>query len=778
MTAIENQKSKTLAPPAWAGVKNFFALALIAALVLLFFWRMITPRLEDRAVFPPGDFTDQFWMFRVYEARAFAQGRLPLWSENFNSGHPFLADVQSAIFYPPSLLWTLAVVAFRGENFTLLDLEIEAIAHFILAGAFTYLFAKRLLDNRVAALVSALAFTFGGYLTSYPPQQLAILETATWLPLALLFLDKAIGRGLTQTNADEIQNPRSSALVRVPLNYIAAGITLGVAVLAGHPQTFLFVVYACAIFFVWRIYASRNTHHAIRIIPCVLRFAFSLLIAAGISAAQWIPTLEYQLISTRAAIGWAEASRGFPTLDPLQMILPGFINAFQSPLYIGILPLWLALFALFARERREREKIFWAALAVGSLIVAFGFYAFGYALLYLFAPGFALFRGQERLALVISFSLALLAGYGMRDLMSNVDARRLRRAWALLPAGITISLMFVFTLYISGTVRQSGRVAFLGDRAGLMVLIFTLATVFVAWLIFPSPVVRGRGKGWGLALALIVFDLFSINNAAYNATPTPRFPPTPIIEAIKSDPGIFRVVDEGQEPGHFGIAYRLEEIGGISPLRIAAYDTLRDNLPEEKLWSLLNVRYVITERPGFANAEVVAQEGKTRLLRLNDSMPRAWFAPYAIRNSTDDQVIAALSSDAFDPYYLAYIASASSSALPAPPIRRDTARIAHAAEFLRITPEHARVLVNAPADGLLVLSENFYYPSWRATVDGIETPILRANVAQTAVPVRAGAHRVEMTLDSGAVKIGICVSIATLALILAIAILAHIRHVV
>ena len=93
--------------------RDLAALALIAALVVLFFWRIVTPNLQDRTAFPPGDFTDQFWMFRVYAARAFAEGRLPLWSENFNSGHPFLADVQSAIFYPVSLVWTLAVVALR-----------------------------------------------------------------------------------------------------------------------------------------------------------------------------------------------------------------------------------------------------------------------------------------------------------------------------------------------------------------------------------------------------------------------------------------------------------------------------------------------------------------------------------------------------------------------------------------------------------------------------------------------------------------------------------------
>ena len=78
-------------------------LLLLAALVALFFWRILSPNPADRAQFPAGDFTDQFYAFRLYEARAFSEGRIPLWSENFNSGHPFLADIQSAVFYPLAL---------------------------------------------------------------------------------------------------------------------------------------------------------------------------------------------------------------------------------------------------------------------------------------------------------------------------------------------------------------------------------------------------------------------------------------------------------------------------------------------------------------------------------------------------------------------------------------------------------------------------------------------------------------------------------------------------
>jgi hypothetical protein len=725
--------------------RDLAALALLAALVLLFFWRIITPKLEDRAAFPPGDFTDQFWAFRMYEARAFASGRLPLWAQEFNSGHPFLADVQSAIFYPVGLVFTLGVVAVRGADFTLLDLELEAILHFVLAGAFTYLFAKRLIASRVPALVSAITFAFGGYLTSYPPLQLAILETATWLPLALLLLDLAIERGTRY--------------------YVAAGVVLGIAALAGHPQTFLFVVYTCAIYFVFRIsyFVFRGPYSVSRITHYVLLFMLSLLVAAGVSAAQWVPTLEYQAVSTRTAITWSEASRGFPTIDPLQMILPGFVASFQSPLYIGIVPLWLAGLALFVN--RSRDKLFWAGLALGSLLIAFGFYVFVYAVPYLFAPGMGMFRDQERLAFVVSFSLAMLAGYGFRDLyLPQFDRDLMRRAWALLPAGVIVSLMMLFVFYSAATVHSSGRLSFLLDRAGLMVLLFVLATVLVFARIRGALGARAFAA---LAVALILFDLFSINTAAYNAAPDPRYPVTPLIQAIRQDPGVYRVADEGKLPGHFGIAYHLEEIGGISPLRVAHYDALLD-LPPEKLWPLLGVKYVLTGRPGFANANVVMADGDTHLLRLKTTMPRAWLVSQAVENADDRAALDAMQSDGFDPSATAFVAGP----LPFPIVPNHSF---DPVTFEVREPERIVLSFSTPTDGLLVLSE-VYYPGWHATVDGAPTPILRADAALRAVPVRAGNHRIEMVFDPWSVKLGIGITVGTLLAIAAGMVVTRVRR--
>jgi uncharacterized membrane protein YfhO len=53
-------------------------------------------------------------------------------------------------------------------------------------------------------------------------------------------------------------------------------------------------------------------------------------------------------------------------------------------------------------------------------------------------------------------------------------------------------------------------------------------------------------------------------------------------------------------------------------------------------------------------------------------------------------------------------------------------------------------------------------PGWRATVDGSETPVLRANVAFRAVAVPAGRHRIELRYRPRSVLAGLLVSATVL----------------
>ena len=73
-----------------------------------------------------------------------------------------------------------------------------------------------------------------------------------------------------------------------------------------------------------------------------------------------------------------------------------------------------------------------------------------------------------------------------------------------------------------------------------------------------------------------------------------------------------------------------------------------------------------------------------------------------------------------------------------------------------------------PQPSYLLVSEN-WFPDWRATVDGVPAQVLRGDYALITVPVPAGAKRVELTFRSPAYQTGKTISLLSLALLAAIA---------
>lgn len=721
----------------------------LALLVGLFFWRVLTPKVEDRVAFPGGDFTDQFYTWRLYEARELTAGRLPLWNPLYNSGHPFQADAQSAVFYPVAL--AVLAVSFRDGVLPVTALQNEALLHFFLAGLFTYLFVLRLLrrdaaargrppGGHTAALISGVTFAFGGYLTSYPPLQLAVLETVTWLPLWLLTLDFAAER-LTLRSA------------------VGAGVALGMAVLAGHTQTLLFVVYAGVLYYAFRVWSQRPASAGLKgwSRPAVV-LVVALAAAVGLAAVQLLPSLEYASLSVRSGLAYGESSTGMPPLQLLQALLPGSVSAFASPLYVGILPLWLALTAV--ASRRDRQVAFWLGLALLAVLDMLGGFSFFYGLLYLLAPGFALFRGQERAACLFSFALAVLAGYGAEQFLHWLP-RAARRtyggalrilAWAPL-GGLILTLAYFYATKAS---TKPGSFVFMVDRAALMTLLLLLAGGVVAARL------SGRLRPWQsrlLVVLLVVFDLFTINWTNNQAPVKDRFPETAIVRAMQA--GTERVrVDLDALPGHAGVVYDLADIRGISPLRVRAYDALLRGLPDDRLWSLLGVRYVITDGAAPAGATALAKGGTATLYRLPNPSPRAWLASQVVVEPDAERAVALMAAASFNLPRTAVVDRA-----PQPTPLPDTLGTVQLVDY---GPQRLAVKVSVSGSALLVMSE-VYYPGWVATVDGVPAEIYRADAALRAVVVPAGVHTVEMSYQPLTFQVAAAISLVTLALVVVVA---------
>ena len=740
---------------------------LLLGLCLVFFWRDLTPMLADRWAFEPGDFAQQFYAFAHYEAARWQGGQVPLWNPYNFAGHPFLADIQAAIFYPISLLSMLVTAAGR---FSYRALELEALIHYPLAAIFTYLLARRLTGSRVGGLVAAITFTFGGYLTSYPPLQLAILETQVWLPLLLLCLDVA---------ADRLEHDA----VRPAVRWAAlAGLVFGVSLLAGHPQAALLVGYAGLGYWLFRVWPQpfrREWRWWRRPLGLLLLWG---LIGVGVAAVQLLPSAEFMALSVRSGIGFDEAGRGFQPYDYIQMIYPAIGGRFAA-LYFGLLPLGLAAFALVAvrrdratspAARRTIEFLGWVVLlaVLISLGKIFGLYQF----LYLFAPGWRLFRGQERVIAWAALALALLAGYGAGWLSQRWAASRAGRpagdadatenwlhprsaegwlAWGFGLAAV-IALVFAGVFFVQ---LQSGRDAAWG---------FTSASVYLA-LFLALAALALRSRRPALLIAVLFLDLLTYN-PSYHAVPLSSLDLTPLRDLLAeplADSSLFRIKNDDVLPIGFGLLYNLEDIGGPSPLHLKQYEEWLKRLPPDRAWRLLNVKYVASwqqflDLPSerIAEAPGLDQDKKpVYLYRVLDPLPRAWLTGRVTLEPDMEKTYQLLAAADFDPAQQVVLASQPDGFAASENCGGGESRL----DWRRRDPEHLALRAAVDSPCVLVLSE-LLYPGWRAAVDGQAAPILRADGILRGLVLPAGEHEVTFDYRPLSVSVGAVISVLTLAL--------------
>ena len=718
--------------------RAWFSEALIIAalmlLPLLFWWRLWALDPANRAVIPEGDFTSQYYPLQLFAARELAAGRLPAWDPYLNAGQPGLADIQTGLFYPFNLLPNL-ILAVAGLPFTPGLLTAQVVLHFSLASLFTYLFVRHLARRagaripaaRFAGAVAALSFTYAGYLTSFPVQQLTILETAVWLPLVLLFLDQAchLARPLPQV--------------------VLAALALACAFLAGHPQTAMYIVYTALAYglFVQALWAPRNLWvYLLRVGYTVL---LPLLLGAALAAVQLRPTLAFIARSTRAGLDYQAVSWGFPLVELTHLLYPGYFGG--SPQYVGILPPILAVAALFVKRAR-REVVFWIIFATVALLLALGGHTFLYSLTYLVAPGFAAVRDQQRIIFLFSFAVSVLAGYGALVLVQPLE-RAVRKGFRRFVRGLVwvavafTALTAVWVLgYLQGQQQGVAVNLFEGVLRHHMLLLLILGGSAVLFALRLTGKAMRRSL-MALALALIWLNLFTVNwqfNLAEPVTGGP-YPQTGLVNYLKEQPGTFRISGTGLLPGgsSAGIVYELEDITGNTPLRLDAFQQFEDQLGSWRRWQLLNVEYVLSRDditgPGL---EQVYEEEGVKAYRVGDPLPRAWLV-HRTTIADDDRAFDLLNAEDFDPRTVTVLAPDQGQ-----PPALGSGQPGSAAQVVQAAPGRLVLDVSSPEEGILVISQPFY-PGWRAIVDGERVPLYRADYLLQGLQLGAGSHRVELS---------------------------------
>lgn len=695
-------------PERWRAVA---APAFLLVLCLSAFATLLIPGPWTQEYVAASDFSHQFYPFQSYAAQRLAAGQLPLWDPYIFGGQAHLADPQTALFYPVGLLINL-VAGRHGLSYV--AMEWRAGANVLLGALFTCLFVGRVAGSRVAGVVGATVFCFGGYLASYPLLQLPVLEASIWLPLILYGLE----RGLT--------TPQPAG--GMPW-FGFAGLAGAVLLLAGHGQTAMLAAYAIAGYALVRWLALRR--------PPVItgaQLGLAAIIATGLSAPQWLTTLAYIPVTNRIALTYSAASGGFQWPDFRQLLLPG--SYFLRSYYVGILPLLLALIAL-----RRRAAWGWLVLALLASLLALGRYGPLYPALYGHLPGLAAFQDQERAAYLVAFTEAVLAGIGAAEVVRWATSSAQRR---LGERALLTIVALALTLVGSALLRQSAPPAEnLALTASLKVNVLA-ALLLAGGALVALTAVRLRRLPPVLAAALLcllpAFNLLGANGSLGRSSVNPLTPlPEGAVAYLHRQAGRWRVdtLRDDELPRNVGSLVALSFPRGDDPLVIARSATLAEQSDRYKVWQLFNVQYLLTHQDPGNGFQKVAQVEDFNVFQMLYPLPRAFAVRDVARAATPAAALAATMA-LQQPGAKAVVESAPTLAI------QDSARPGSQQEqWLEASPERLHLRVTLSNAALLVISQP-YAPGWSATVDGRPAALLRVDYAFDGLAVKAGTHDIDL----------------------------------
>lgn len=665
------------------------------------------------------------------------RGELPLWTPYIRLGQPFLATLQSQVFYPPRVL----TVALFGP---IVGYTVQQVLHAALATAGTYWAARKLGARRLGATLAGVAFGLSPMLTDLAGQR-NVVDAAAWSGVIV---------------ATALQLRRRWSLRGAGL----FGVSVAMSIACGAPETLL-----------WQ---------GLIVLGLLVRRPKSLLAslgggvwAVGAMAVVLVPAVEFVRHSTRGSgaegalqwsASWAQLVGVFWPLaeHPRGAYWDGPDQWFVLTVFVGTAVVAIAAGAGLRRDARP----LWILLGVFALLAAGKHFPPAATLLQL--PPFSLFRYPGKYLVAVAFVLSLLTavGLGRWGARARRSAASPRRAVLALALGLGAFAGGVPLLRLLGA-RAGAQGGWLWLCGVLLLggLVFLLApgeppptgpklpraTGLPAMPVFRKDSLRARrvmGAFAAIALAeLVAFHLLQLRSGW--APPGPLGEPSSLAAALPtgfagriSTGGLGQgdpfAVAPGAEPTHrlsrdalLGnrfVEERLHSVEGGWVPEMRGVEALQLS-GERAVYDLVATDYYVRETRPFADLEPVAEAGPRTLFRSRTAMPRA-FIVHRAEVLPDDAALARVLDPAQPARHTAFLAEGS-------PLEQQACSGFTPASILSESSNRVRVYAKADCEGFLVLSDT-WYPGWRVRVDGAPAPLLRADFLLRAVRLSAGTHEV------------------------------------
>jgi hypothetical protein len=502
------------------------------------------PILFQNQVFYYGDISSIFLPMRQFFFGQLHQGALALWNPNIYSGYPFFADITLSNYYLPA--WLLYF------NDSIKAVSWLIVLHFFAAAYFMYQLGRQLKFSSLAALFSAVIYTFSGIMVNYiaDPQRFFVIS------LFPLFF---------------------CALFKGRIIFIA--LVLALQIFAGHIQ-YVFIEVLASLFF-WRrlkvlvpagILAGLFT--AIGLLPMLEFIPYTTRPEAyqDLSIFQSFSLHPASVIRFALAHFWGIKNQGFRwgTLDTTTIG------------YIGFLPVLLIIWELKRLVKNKTARCFLLISGL-ALLVSLGTYLPFFKIFTIWIPLFRLFRNPMAWLSLYTFFAALLAGFAWDSFKFSDIYKRwaigfglaaLAVAGLLLAVTVNSGLPHDWLLKAAAMLQRSLSVFHTAARdreiAGLILTNLLAVSVFAA-LAFGS-------KNKKAIIVISVIDLFIFTRSnLYTVDQSVFNPDNPVAGFLQQNLGGYRYLSSSEAVPYSG----LNDFFGMLDTQSITRDGIRRRLVNE-----------------------------------------------------------------------------------------------------------------------------------------------------------------------------------------------------
>lgn len=356
----------------------------------------------------------QFIPWYQYFFDSILSGNFPLWNPYNGMGVPFIANYQSAVFYP--INWLLLIFYVIGHVGGLsIGVTLLIPLHLFIGGLGIMRILEVFERSKFSQLMGGIVFAFGGYILTRLTF-ISMVWSYAWLPWIIYAC---------------IQLKPFSKQGSIP-KILQLSLYLTLQLLAGHAQTTYYTIMLGALIVIFYEFGP-----IISQIRKLIAFVTALIVSLLIAAVQILPTAEFLMQSQRSAeVGYDFAVS--LSLWPARLLTILFGNFWGNPnygrfmsggnfweenMYAGVFPvivIVILVWVLLWKTRRDqisgkqkRIITLFFAILIFSVLFSLGKFFPLFPFLYKTIPTFNLFQGPVRFLIIYFFAFGILFGYAV-----------------------------------------------------------------------------------------------------------------------------------------------------------------------------------------------------------------------------------------------------------------------------------------------------------------------------------------------------------------------------